>query len=145
MTVAWEKVARVRRGRGLMDKFEHKSAVTGLGMSEVGRRLMRDPMDLTIDACLAAMEDAGLTRDDIDGVCTYPGMVGGAPGISGAQAWDVAIGAAERCEQRPPVPDARRRPVARDGAVGAVALLPGLAADLLLLQVLHFLVLEQIL
>lgn len=72
-----------------MEKFEDKSAVIGLGMSDIGRRLMRDPMDLTIDACLAAMDDAGLTRDDIDGVCTYPGMVGGAPGISGAQAWDV--------------------------------------------------------
>ena len=27
-----------------MDKFEYSSAVTGLGMSEVGRRLMRDPV-----------------------------------------------------------------------------------------------------
>ncbi|HER20434.1 MAG TPA: 3-ketoacyl-CoA thiolase, partial [Chromatiales bacterium] len=62
------------------DKFENRSAVTGLGMSEVGRRLMRDPMALTIDACLDAIADAGLSRDDIDGVCTYPGMVTGAPG-----------------------------------------------------------------
>jgi 3-oxoacyl-[acyl-carrier-protein] synthase III len=28
---------------------------------------MRDPLELTLDACLAAIEDAGLTRDDIDG------------------------------------------------------------------------------
>ena len=47
-----------------MDKFEAKSAVTGMGMSDIGRRLMRDPMALTIDACLDAIEDAGLTRDD---------------------------------------------------------------------------------
>jgi len=73
-----------------MEKFESKSAVIGLGMSEVGRRLMRDPLALTLDACLAAMEDAGLTREDIDGVCTYPGSVPGAGGISGAAAWDVA-------------------------------------------------------
>ncbi len=72
-----------------MDKYESRSAVTGMGMSEVGRRLMRDPLALTFDACLAAIEDAGLTREDIDGVCTYPGTVGGAPGISGAAAWDV--------------------------------------------------------
>jgi acetyl-CoA acetyltransferase len=72
-----------------MDKFEYKSAVTGMGMSDIGRRLMRDPMALTIDASLAAMEDAGLTRDDIDGVCTYPGAMTGAGGISGAGAWDV--------------------------------------------------------
>lgn len=72
-----------------MDKFESVSAVTGMGMSDIGRRLMRDPMDLTIDACLSALSDAGLERRDIDGVCTYPGMVTGAPGISGAGAFDV--------------------------------------------------------
>jgi len=72
-----------------MEKFESHSAVTGLGMSEIGRRLMRDPLALTIDACLDAIDDAGLTREDIDGVCTYPGMVAGAPGISGAGAFDV--------------------------------------------------------
>ncbi|GAB5450199.1 MAG: hypothetical protein Hals2KO_05270 [Halioglobus sp.] len=72
-----------------MDKFETRSAVTGLGMSDIGRRLMRDPMALTIDACLDAIDDAGLTRDDSDGVCPYPGMISGAPGISGAGAFDV--------------------------------------------------------
>ena len=72
-----------------MDKFEESSAVTGLGMSEVGRRLMRDPMAFTVEASLAAMEDAGLTREDIDGVCTYPGNVPGAGGFSGAGAHDL--------------------------------------------------------
>jgi acetyl-CoA acetyltransferase len=49
----------------------------------VGRRLDRDPMALTIDACLAAIEDAGLTRDDIDGLSTYPGAgMAGAPGFT---------------------------------------------------------------
>ena len=72
-----------------MEAFERRAAITGIGQSEVGRRLMRDPLELTLDACLAAIEDAGLTRDDIDGVCTYPGSVTGAPGISGAAAWDV--------------------------------------------------------
>ncbi len=56
-----------------MKKFEHDVRITGIGMSDVGRRLMRDPMELTIDACLAAMDDAGLTREDIDGLSTYPG------------------------------------------------------------------------
>jgi len=72
-----------------MEKFEHKAAVTGLGMSEIGRRLMRDPLALTVDASLAAMADAGLTRDAIDGVCTYPGVFPGAGGISGAGAHEV--------------------------------------------------------
>ncbi len=73
-----------------MEKFEYSSAVTGFGMSEVGRRLMRDPLALTIDASLAAIEDAGLTRDDIDGVCTYPGAMSNPGGFSGAGSWDVA-------------------------------------------------------
>ncbi|MET7773435.1 OB-fold domain-containing protein [Nocardia sp. NPDC005366] len=58
-------------------KFEDKVAITGVGQSAVGRRLMVDPLSLTVDACLAAVTDAGLSLDDIDGLCTYPG--GGGP------------------------------------------------------------------
>ena len=54
-------------------KFEDASAISGIGMSQIGRRLMRDPLSLTVDACTAAIEDAGLTFDDIDGLATYPG------------------------------------------------------------------------
>jgi acetyl-CoA acetyltransferase len=45
---------------------------------------MRDPLELTLDACIAAIEDAGLTLDDIDGLSTYPGGVDLSPGFSGA-------------------------------------------------------------
>lgn len=63
--------------------LERNVAVTGIGQSDVGRRLDREPMALTIDACLAAIEDAGLTRDDIDGLSTYPGAgMAGAPGFT---------------------------------------------------------------
>jgi acetyl-CoA acetyltransferase len=54
-------------------KFEDKVALTGVGQSRVGRRLMVDPLSLTVDAALAAIEDAGLTLADIDGLSTYPG------------------------------------------------------------------------
>ncbi len=57
------------------------SALTGVGQSRVGRRLMVDPLTLTVDACLAAVADAGLTLDDIDGLSTYPSRVG-SPGFS---------------------------------------------------------------
>ncbi len=63
--------------------LRRKAAVTGLGQSQIGRRLIRDPLDLTLDACVAAIEDAGLTRDDIDGLSTYPGAMGPG-GFSGA-------------------------------------------------------------
>ena len=64
--------------------LERQAAVTGVGQSEIGRRLGRDPLELTLDACIAAIEDAGLTRADIDGLATYPGAMGGAPGFTGA-------------------------------------------------------------
>ena len=54
-------------------KFEDDVALTGIGMSDIGRRLMVDPLTLTIQACEAAVADAGLTMDDIDGLSTYPG------------------------------------------------------------------------
>ncbi|GAA3718942.1 thiolase C-terminal domain-containing protein [Gordonia hankookensis] len=54
-------------------KFEEAVAITGIGQSRVGRRLMVDPLTLTVDACEAAVADAGLTFDDIDGLVTYPG------------------------------------------------------------------------
>ncbi|MCD2111191.1 OB-fold domain-containing protein [Rhodococcus rhodochrous] len=62
------------------DRFEDRVAITGVGQSAVGRRLMVDPLTLTVDACLRAVEDAGLTLADIDGLSTYPGAAPG--GIS---------------------------------------------------------------
>ncbi len=69
-----------------MEVLERKAVISGAGQSDVGRRLMRDGLDLTLDACVDAIEDAGLTRDDIDGLCTYPGPMDTPPGFSGAGA-----------------------------------------------------------
>ncbi len=69
--------------------LEKNAAITGLGQSEVGRRLNADPLALTIDACLAAIKDAGLRREDIDGLATYPGAGFGSGGFSGAGITDV--------------------------------------------------------
>jgi len=56
-----------------MNNPERLSFISGIGRSASGRRLGRTAMDLTLDAALEAIADAGLTRDDIDGVATYPG------------------------------------------------------------------------
>jgi acetyl-CoA acetyltransferase len=69
--------------------FDGRAAISGVGQSDVGRRLHRDPLDLTIDACLEAIDDAGLTRADIDGIATYPGGMSPAPGFSGAGVTEV--------------------------------------------------------
>jgi acetyl-CoA acetyltransferase len=68
---------------------ERKAVISGVGQSDVGRRLYRDPLDLTLDACLEAIEHAGLTRDDIDGLSTYPGNMSVPPGFSGAGVTEV--------------------------------------------------------
>ncbi|MGE0881793.1 MAG: OB-fold domain-containing protein [Acidimicrobiia bacterium] len=61
------------------DKYEDKVALTGIGMSRLGRRLLVDPLSLTVEACRKAVEDAGLSFADIDGLSTYPsgGPLGG--------------------------------------------------------------------
>jgi acetyl-CoA acetyltransferase len=68
---------------------ERDAVISGIGQSDVGRRLHRNPLDLTLDACLAAIDDAGLTRSDIDGIATYPGPMDTPPGFSGAGVTDV--------------------------------------------------------
>jgi acetyl-CoA acetyltransferase len=73
----------------IADKVENKAVISGLGSSQIGRRLGRDPWMLTLDATLAAIADAGLSVEDIDGISTYPGATGSTPGISGAGVDDV--------------------------------------------------------
>lgn len=68
----------------MSELFERRAAITGIGQSAVGRRLGRSGLDLTIDACLAAIADAGLARHDIDGLATYPGAGIGTGGFAGA-------------------------------------------------------------
>jgi acetyl-CoA acetyltransferase len=66
-----------------MTDVERKAIISGIGQSDVGRRLNRSELDLTIDASLAAIADAGLTVADIDGLATYPGGIALVPGFSG--------------------------------------------------------------
>lgn len=56
--------------------------VTGAAQSEVGRPSSRSALQLTADACLAAIADAGLTPGDIDGIATYPGKSPDGGGIA---------------------------------------------------------------
>jgi len=54
-------------------KFEKDVAITGIGQSEVARPSSKSALRLTLDACLEAIGDAGLRREDIDGVACWPG------------------------------------------------------------------------
>ena len=48
--------------------LKDKAAVCGVGHSPYGRRLNRSPIDLAGEAIRNALDDAGLGRDDLDGL-----------------------------------------------------------------------------
>jgi acetyl-CoA acetyltransferase len=56
--------------------------ITGIGQSEVAIRTTRHPMLLTLDAVREALDEAGLTIGQIDGVATFPGKSSGNLGFS---------------------------------------------------------------
>ena len=71
---------------------EKQVCITGVGQSEVGRPSSRSALQLTLDACLAAIADAGLTPADIDGLTTYPGPSGDSGGFSPVGATETMLG-----------------------------------------------------
>jgi acetyl-CoA acetyltransferase/uncharacterized OB-fold protein len=84
--------ARARAvGRPVGHKYERDSAITGIGYSQLGRRLMREPLSLTVEASLAAIEDAGLTPEDIDGLSTYPSSAAVGMGEGGVTALEAVL------------------------------------------------------
>ena len=56
--------------------------ITGIGQSQIGQKLTRHPLLLTMDAIREALDDSGLTLADIDGISTYPGKMSGYLGFS---------------------------------------------------------------
>src|SRR6266436_5000759 len=65
--------------------LKDRSAIVGVGNSQYGRRLMRSPIDLAADAIAGALADAGLSRDDLDGLIVSFGSPIGADGDTLAQ------------------------------------------------------------
>jgi len=56
--------------------------ITGIGQSQIGVKLTRHPLLLTLDAVKEALDEAGLGIEQIDGVSTYPGRAAGYLGFS---------------------------------------------------------------
>ena len=69
--------------------LERRAILSGVGQSQIGRRLYRTGLDLTCEAALAAIADAGLEPADIDGLACYPGPVTGDVGFAGPGTPDV--------------------------------------------------------
>ena len=54
-----------------MSYFEKDAIVSGLGISRIGRKTGIPGLELTMEAVRAAITDAGLAPDDIDGIATF--------------------------------------------------------------------------
>ncbi len=85
-----------------VDDFERKVVISGVGQSAIGRQVPRSGLQLTLDAITAAVADAGLVLDDIDGLAMFPG--GGAanlPGYANGYLYEVqdALGLTTRWRQ----------------------------------------------
>src|SRR5258705_6348732 len=76
-----------------MSYFEKDAIISGLGISRIGRKTGIPGAELTIEAARPAIEDAGLTPNDIDGIASF----GDTPfdevtDALGLQATDVTVG-----------------------------------------------------
>lgn len=58
----------------MLDRYYEKNvAITGVGQSEVARPSSKTALQLSTDAAVAAIADAGLKLSDIDGIACWPG------------------------------------------------------------------------
>src|SRR5216684_6943954 len=65
--------------------IKDRAAIVGAGNSQYGRRLMRSLIDIAADAIANALDDAGLRREELDGMIVSFGTPIGADGDSIAQ------------------------------------------------------------
>lgn len=106
-----------------------KAAITGAGLSDLGRNTQRPAMAHLAEAAKRAMAMAGLTRDDIDGLCTYPGRSDASPGNSPLGTGEVrnALGLKTRWHAAIPEGPSQMAPI----MVAAMAVLTGQARHVL--------------
>lgn len=106
-----------------------KAAITGAGMSQIGRNTGRPAMDHLAEAVQRALASAGLTRDDIDGICTYPGKADNSPGMSPLGSGELrnALGIRTRWHSAIPDGPAQMAPI----MVAAMAVMTGQARHVL--------------
>lgn len=70
-----------------INKFEHSAIISGIGRSDIGRRLGRSELSLTVQAARSAIADAGLEPSDIDGLIAWPGEYPAPAGFTGPSPW----------------------------------------------------------
>jgi hypothetical protein len=60
--------------------LKDKVAIVGIGFTEYGRHLQRTPLSLGLEASIKAIEDAGIPKEEIDGICGSGGSTFGVGG-----------------------------------------------------------------
>jgi hypothetical protein len=63
--------------------IRNKVAIIGTGWSRVSRHSETNLSALTAEACSLALEDAGLSWDQVDGLATYPSTAGSGGDVEG--------------------------------------------------------------
>ena len=106
-----------------------KAAITGVGMSDIGRNTGRAAILHLAEAVDRALARAGLTRADIDGIATYPGKAENSPGMSPLGTGEVrnALGLKTRWHSALPDGPAQMAPI----MVAAMAVATGQARHVL--------------
>ena len=64
------------------DLCERRAVVSGVGHSRIGSQVDRSAFQLTLDAIFAAVADAGLTVEDLDGIAAFAAGGGNVPGYA---------------------------------------------------------------
>ena len=100
-----------------------KANITGVGMSQIGRKTNRPAMAHLVEAAKRALECAGLTKDDIDGTATYPGKADNSPGMSPLGTGEVrnALGLRTRWHSAVPDGTSQMAPIMVAAMAGATA------------------------
>jgi acetyl-CoA acetyltransferase len=106
-----------------------RAAISGVGMSDIGRNTNRPAILHLAEAADRALERAGLTRADIDGIATYPGKAENSPGMSPLGTGEVrnALGLQTRWHSAVPDGPAQMAPI----MVAAMAVMTGQARHVL--------------
>ncbi len=85
--------------KGTRYPIKDQVAIVGIGSTGFSRRGDRSSQAMALDASVAAIRDAGLTRDDIDGI-----VATGEPGAVGAHQLASGLGIAELTHHSKPAP-----------------------------------------
>jgi acetyl-CoA acetyltransferase len=55
----------------MTDALSGKAAIVGIGATEFSKNSGRSELRLAVEAITSALEDAGIDREEVDGLCTY--------------------------------------------------------------------------